>query len=78
MKFKTGIIVGFVVGVVVGARLGKERYDRLVARLKSAMQSERVQQTTDVAERTTRKPRAAAGRGLVAAAETIRTKTAAG
>jgi hypothetical protein len=77
MRFKAGLIIGFVVGFVVGARAGKERYDRLVASIKSAMANERVQQATDLAERSTRKSRAAAGSGLVSVADVVREKSAA-
>jgi hypothetical protein len=77
MRFKTGLLVGFVIGFVIGARAGKERYDRLVASVRSMMRNERVQQATDLAERSTRKTRAAAGSGLVSAADMVREKTAA-
>lgn len=77
MRFKAGLIIGFVVGFVVGARAGKERYDRLVASIRSAMANERVQQATDLAERSTRKSRAAAGSGLVSVADVVREKSAA-
>ena len=77
MRFKAGLIIGFVVGFVVGARAGKERYDRLVASIRSAMANERVQQATDLAERSTRKSRAAAGNGLVSVADVVREKSAA-
>ena len=77
MRFKAGLIIGFVVGFVVGARAGKERYDRLVASIKAAMANERVQQATDLAERSTRRTRAAAGSGLVSVADVVREKSAA-
>lgn len=77
MRFKAGLIIGFAIGFVVGARAGKERYDRLVAKVKGAMAHERVQQATDIAERSTRKTRAAAGSGLVSVADTVREKSAA-
>ena len=76
MRFKLGLLVGFVIGFVVGARAGKERYDRLVERLRSIMADERVKQATDLAERSTRTSRAAAGNGLVRAADSIRDKAA--
>jgi len=77
MRFKAGLIIGFAIGFVVGARAGKERYDRLVSRIRGAMANDRVQQATDIAERSTRKTRAAAGSGLVSVAGTVREKTAA-
>jgi hypothetical protein len=72
MRFKLGLIIGFGVGFVVGARAGKERYDRLVARVRAILRDERVQQATDLAERSTRGVRSSAGRGLVSAADAVR------
>ena len=77
MRFKAGLLIGFVIGFVVGARAGKERYDRLVASIRRVMADERVQQASDLAERSTRKSRAAAGGGLVSVANSVREKTAA-
>ena len=76
MKFRAGFIVGLAVGFVLGARAGKERYDALVARVRQILGSEQVQQATDLAERSTRGTRAAAGRGLVAAADQVRERAA--
>ena len=77
MKFKAGLLIGFAIGFVIGARAGKERYDRLVARIRSMLESDQAQKATDFAERSTRKTRAAAGSGLVTAADSIRERTAA-
>lgn len=76
MRFKLGLLVGFIAGFMVGARAGKERYDRIVARLKAIKSDGRVRQATDVAERSTRRSRAVAGNGLVSVARTIRQRTA--
>ena len=76
MRFKLGLLIGFVAGFIVGARAGKERYDKLVAKLRSVLKDDRVQKATDFAERSTRKSRAAAGGGLVSVAETVREKSA--
>ena len=77
MRFKLGLLIGFAAGFVVGARAGKERYDRLVARVRAVLSDERVQQATDLAERSTRRSRAAAGSGLVGVADAIRDRAAA-
>ena len=77
MRFKTGLAIGFLLGFMLGARAGKERYDRIIASMRSMLQNERVQQATDIAERSTRKSRAAAGSGLVTAADKVRERTAA-
>ena len=76
MKFRAGFLIGLAVGFVLGARAGKERYDRMVASVKRIIASDQVQQATDVAERSTRSTRAAAGRGLVSAAEQVRERAA--
>jgi hypothetical protein len=76
MRFKAGLVLGLIIGFIVGARTGKERYDKLVAKLRATVQHEKVQQATDLAERSTRKSRAAAGSGLVTAANAVREKAA--
>lgn len=76
LRFKLGLIVGLMIGFAIGARAGRERYDRLVGRLKSVVRSDRTQKVTDLGERSTRKARAAAGRGMVDLAGTLREKTA--
>ncbi|MGI9586164.1 MAG: hypothetical protein ACR2N7_11300 [Acidimicrobiia bacterium] len=76
MRFKAGLIVGLIIGFAIGARAGRERYDRLVAALRATLQHERMQQASELAERSTRKTRAAAGSGLVMAANTVREKAA--
>ena len=75
MRFKLGLVIGFVVGFAVGARAGKDRYDKLVARIRSIAQNDKVQQASDLAERSTRKTRAAAGGGLVSVADTVRERS---
>jgi hypothetical protein len=72
MRFKLGLVIGFVVGFAVGARAGKERYDKLVARIREALRHDSVQGAVDLTERSTRRTRAAAGAGLVSAARGVR------
>ena len=76
MRFKLGLIIGIAIGFALGAHVGKERYDRIVQRIRAIMQSDGVAQVVDAAERSTRKTRAAAGSGLVSAAETVRNRAA--
>jgi hypothetical protein len=76
MRFKLGLGIGFVVGFVVGAKAGKDRYDKLVARIRSIAQNDQVQRAADLAERSTRKSRAVAGGGLVSVADAVRERTA--
>ncbi len=75
MRFKLGLVIGFVVGFAVGAKAGKDRYDKLVARIRSIAQNDKVQQASDLAERSTRKTRAAAGGGLVSVADAVRERS---
>lgn len=76
MQFKLGLAIGFIIGFVAGAKAGKDRYDKLVARIRSAARNDKVQQASDLAERSTRKTRAATGSGLVSVAGAIREKSA--
>lgn len=76
MKFRAGLIIGIAIGFVLGARAGKERYDKLVASVQRILGSEQMQQASDIAERSTRSTRAAAGRGLVSAADQVRERAA--
>lgn len=76
MRFKLGLIIGLVIGFALGARAGRERYDRLVARLRSVAQSNTVQQVSDLGERSTRRARASAGGGLVTLADSVRSRAA--
>ena len=75
MRFRLGLLIGFAIGFVVGAKAGKDRYDKLVARIRSIAQNDKVQQASDVAERSTRKTRAAAGAGLVSVADAVRERS---
>jgi len=76
MKFRLGLIIGLVTGFLIGARAGRERYDQLVAAFNKIRSNEQVQQAADIAERSTRKTRAAAGNTLVGTASTIRDRAA--
>ncbi len=44
MAGKLSLLVGFGAGYVLGARAGRERYDRLTSRARTAWQDPRVQQ----------------------------------
>lgn len=76
MKFRFGLIVGLIIGFVLGARAGRERYEQIIALYKKAKSNDQVRDATDLAERSTRKTRAAAGRGMVVVADTVREKSA--
>ena len=76
MKFRLGLIIGLAIGFLAGARAGRERYDQLVAAFNKTRSNEQVREATAVAERSTRKPRAAAGRGMVSVADTVRARAA--
>ncbi len=76
MKFRLGLIMGLIIGFLAGARAGRERYDQLVAAFKKIRSNEQMQQAADLAERSTRKSRAAAGNTLVGTADTIRERAA--
>ncbi len=76
MKFRLGLLTGLIIGFLLGARAGRERYDQLVAAYNKIRSSDTVRQTTDLAERSTRKTRAAAGNTLVGTANTIRQRAA--
>lgn len=76
MKFRTGLITGLIIGFLLGARAGRERYDQIVAAYNKIRSNDRVRRTTDLAEQSTRKTRAAAGNTLVSTADTIRQRSA--
>jgi len=76
MKFRTGLIIGLAVGYILGAKAGTKRYDQIMAAMARVRSNESVKTATEVAERTTRRPRGMAGDGLVKAADAVRTKTA--
>lgn len=76
MKFKMGLVIGLVVGFLLGARAGRERYEQILATYNKVRSNEQVRGAADIAERSTRKTRAAAGRGLVSVADTVREKSA--
>ncbi|MCL1593572.1 MAG: YtxH domain-containing protein [Actinomycetia bacterium] len=76
MKFRLGLIIGLITGFIIGARSGRERYDQIMAGLHKVRGNPQVKQAADIAERSTRKTRAAAGNTLVGTAGTIRERAA--
>ena len=77
MKFRTGLVIGLAAGYVLGAKAGRERYEKIVAVSNKLRANDSVRKASDVAERTTRKPRGMAGDGLVKVAKTVKAKAAA-
>ena len=76
MKFRLGLMTGLIIGFLLGARAGRERYDQIVAAYNKIRSNGVVRKTTDLAEKSTRKTRAAAGNTLVGTADTIRQRAA--
>ncbi len=76
MKFRLGLIIGLIIGFLAGARAGRERYEQIVTAFNKARSNEQVVEATSIAEEKTRKPRAAAGRGMVTVADTVRARAA--
>jgi hypothetical protein len=76
MKFRLGLIIGLIIGFLAGARAGRERYDQIVSAFQKARSNEQVREVTELAERSTRGTRAAAGRGMVSVADGVRAKAA--
>jgi hypothetical protein len=76
MKFRLGLIIGLIIGFLLGARAGRERYEQIISGLRKARSNNQVRDVTDLAERSTRVTRAAAGRGMVSVADNVRSKAA--
>jgi hypothetical protein len=74
MKFRLGLIIGLIIGFLAGARAGRERYEQIISALSRARSNEKVRDVSQLAERSTRGTRAAAGRGMVSVADNVRTK----
>ena len=76
MKFRIGFATGLIIGFLLGARAGRERYEQTVKAFAKLRSNQKVRQTAEFAERSTRKSRAAAGNTLVGTADTIRQRAA--
>jgi len=76
MKFRFGLFVGLVAGYILGTRAGRERYEQIVAVCNKVRSNEQLHQASDLAERSTRKTRSAAGNALVSTATMIRDRAA--
>ena len=76
MKFRLGLVVGLAVGYVLGAKAGRERYEQIKRGADRLRSNESIRKVAGSAEKATRKPRTAAGNGLVKVADSVRTKAA--
>jgi hypothetical protein len=76
MKFRLGLVIGLIIGFLAGARAGRERYEQIMAACKKVRSNEQIREASELAERSTRGTRAAAGRGMVSVADAVRTKAA--
>jgi hypothetical protein len=76
MKFRLGLVIGLAVGYVLGAKAGRERYEQIKRGADRLRSNESIRKVAGSAEKATRKPRTAAGNGLVKVADSVRTKAA--